>query len=113
MLRSGVIARLVSIKMARVILFTDQIDAMPGRKGQKIVFHAKDVATLRETLVYFAFATARTRTAIPFNCLTADTQANRNVKRLGSSLGCVVLVKIRQVRRHGVAWMNHYAPAER
>lgn len=77
-----------SIKMARVILFTGQIDAMarfygevlglkkvtdekgwkefaagvvrvalhsgpssPGRKGPKIVFHAKDVAAMRETLV--------------------------------------------------------------
>jgi len=76
------------MKIARVILFTSQIDAMsrfygevlglkqvtkekgwrefaaggarialhsgpssPGRKGPKIVFHAKDVATLRETLV--------------------------------------------------------------
>src|SRR5271168_4958193 len=76
------------MKMARVILFTAQIDAMskfyrevlglkqvtnekswrefaaggarialhsgpssPGRKGPKIVFHAKDVAALRETLV--------------------------------------------------------------
>jgi catechol 2,3-dioxygenase-like lactoylglutathione lyase family enzyme len=77
------------MKMARVILFTDQIDAMsrfygevlglkriitnekgwqefaaggarialhsgpssPGRKGPKIVFHANDVAALRETLV--------------------------------------------------------------
>ena len=77
-----------SMKMARVILFTSQIDAMskfygevlglkrvtnekgwqefaaggarialhsgpssPGRKGPKIVFHARDVAALRETLV--------------------------------------------------------------
>ena len=76
------------MKMARVILFTPQIDAMsefyrdvlglkqvtsekgwcefaaggatialhsgpasPGRKGPKIVFYAKDVAALRETLV--------------------------------------------------------------
>jgi catechol-2,3-dioxygenase len=76
------------LKMARVILFTSQIDAMtqfygqvlglkqitsekgwrefaaggarialhsgpssPGRKGPKIVFYAKDVAALRETLV--------------------------------------------------------------
>jgi predicted enzyme related to lactoylglutathione lyase len=76
------------MKMARVILFTGQIDVMskfygqvlglkqvtnekgwqefaaggarialhsgpssPGRKGPKIVFHAKDVAALRETLV--------------------------------------------------------------
>ena len=76
------------IKMARVILFTGQMDAMsrfygevlglklistekgwrefaaggtqialhsgpssPGRKGPKIVFHAEDVAALRETLV--------------------------------------------------------------
>jgi catechol 2,3-dioxygenase-like lactoylglutathione lyase family enzyme len=76
------------MKMARVILFTAQIDKMskfygevlglkqvtnekgwrefaagaaaialhsrpssPGRKGPKIVFHAKDVAALRETLV--------------------------------------------------------------
>jgi catechol 2,3-dioxygenase-like lactoylglutathione lyase family enzyme len=76
------------MKMARVILFTAQIDAMsefygevlglkqvtdekgwrefdaggvriglhsgpssPGRKGPKIVFHAKDVAAMRETLV--------------------------------------------------------------
>jgi catechol 2,3-dioxygenase-like lactoylglutathione lyase family enzyme len=76
------------MKMARVILFTGQIDAMskfygevlglkqvtnekgwrefaaggarialhsgpssPGRKGPKIVFHAKDVAAMRETLV--------------------------------------------------------------
>ena len=76
------------MKMARVILFTSQIDAMskfyggvlglrqvtqekgwqefaaggarialhsgpssPGRQGPKIVFHAKDVATLREKLV--------------------------------------------------------------
>ena len=76
------------MKMARVILFTGQMDAMsrfygevlglkqvteekgwrefaaggarialhsgpssPGRKGPKIVFHANDVATLRETLV--------------------------------------------------------------
>jgi len=77
------------MKMARVILFTGQMDAMgkfygevlglkkivtqekgwqefaaggarialhsglssPGRKGPKIVFHAKDVAALRETLV--------------------------------------------------------------
>ena len=76
------------MKMARVILFTGQIDAMsrfygevlglelvatekgwrefaaggatvalhsgpasPGRKGPKIVFHATDVAALRETLV--------------------------------------------------------------
>ena len=76
------------MKMARVILFTGQIDAMnkfyrevlgleqvtnekgwrefeaggvrialhsgpasPGRKGPKIVFHAKDVAALREILV--------------------------------------------------------------
>ncbi len=76
------------MKMARVILFTGQIDEMtrfygevlglkqvtnekgwrefaaggarialhsgpssPGRKGPKIVFHAKDVAGLRETLV--------------------------------------------------------------
>jgi catechol-2,3-dioxygenase len=77
-----------SMKMARVILFTGQIDVMsefygevlglkrvtdekgwkefaaggarialhsgpasPGRKGPKIVFHAADVAALRETLV--------------------------------------------------------------
>ena len=77
-----------SMKMARVILFTGQMDAMsefygqvlglkqitnekgwkeftaggtrialhsgpssPGRKGPKIVFYAKDVAGLRETLV--------------------------------------------------------------
>ena len=77
-----------SMKMARVILFTRQIDAMskfygevlglkqvthekgwrefeaggatialhsgpssPSRKGPKIVFHAKDVAALREMLV--------------------------------------------------------------
>ena len=76
------------MKMARVILFTGQMDAMskfygkvlglnqvtnekgwrefaaggvrialhsgpssPGRKGPKIVFHAKDVAAMRETLV--------------------------------------------------------------
>ena len=76
------------MKMARIILFTGQIDAMsrfyhkvlglrqitdekawkefaaggatialhsgpssPGRKGPKIVFHAQDVADLRETLV--------------------------------------------------------------
>ena len=76
------------MKMARVILFTNQIDAMskfyggvlglkqvtnekgwqefdaggvriglhsgppsPGRKGPKIVFHADDVAALRDTLV--------------------------------------------------------------
>ncbi len=79
------------MKMARVILFTAQIDAMskyygqvlglkpvkqvtdekgwrefdaggvtialhsgppsPGRKGPKIVFHAKDVAAMRQTLV--------------------------------------------------------------
>lgn len=76
------------MRMARVILFTNQIDAMskyygevlglkqvtnekgwrefaagsatialhsgppsPGRKGPKIVFHAQDVAALRETLV--------------------------------------------------------------
>jgi catechol 2,3-dioxygenase-like lactoylglutathione lyase family enzyme len=76
------------MKMARVILFTSQMDAMsnfygkilglrqvgiekgwqefaaggarialhsgpssPGRKGPKIVFHAKDVAALREKLV--------------------------------------------------------------
>ena len=76
------------MKMARVILFTGQMDAMstfygevlglrqvtsekgwrefaagsarialhsgpasPGRKGPKIVFHAKDVAALRERLV--------------------------------------------------------------
>ncbi|HEY4115922.1 MAG TPA: VOC family protein [Rhizomicrobium sp.] len=76
------------MKVARIILFTNQIDTMsrfygevlglkqvtnekgwrefaaggirialhsgppsPGRKGPKIVFHAKDVATLRETLV--------------------------------------------------------------
>jgi len=76
------------MKMARVILFTGQMDAMsrfygevlglkqvtvekgwrefaaggahialhsgpssPGRKGPKIVFHAEDVAALRETLV--------------------------------------------------------------
>jgi catechol 2,3-dioxygenase-like lactoylglutathione lyase family enzyme len=77
-----------TLKIARVILFTSQIDAMtqfygqilglkqitnekgwrefaaggarialhsgpssPGRKGPKIVFYAKDVAALRETLV--------------------------------------------------------------
>jgi catechol 2,3-dioxygenase-like lactoylglutathione lyase family enzyme len=77
-----------AMKMARVILFTAQMDAMsefygkvlglkqvtnekgwrefaaggtrialhsgpssPGRKGPKIVFHAKDVAALRQTLV--------------------------------------------------------------
>lgn len=77
-----------TMKMARVILFTGQMDAMstfygevlglrqvtneqgwrefdaggarialhsgpssPGRKGPKIVFHATDVAALRETLV--------------------------------------------------------------
>ncbi len=77
-----------SLKMARVILFTAQIDEMskfygqvlglrqvtsedgwrefaagaarialhsgpasPGRKGPKLVFYAKDVAALRETLV--------------------------------------------------------------
>jgi catechol 2,3-dioxygenase-like lactoylglutathione lyase family enzyme len=77
-----------TLKMARVILFTSQIDAMtqfygqvlglkqitnekgwrefaaggaqialhfgpssPGRKGPKIVFYAKDVPALRETLV--------------------------------------------------------------
>jgi hypothetical protein len=76
------------IRLARILLFTPQIDAMtnfygkilglkqitnekswrefaagaanialhsgpssPGRKGPKIVFHAKDVAALRETLV--------------------------------------------------------------
>jgi catechol-2,3-dioxygenase len=76
------------VKMARVILFTGQIDAMskfygevlglnqvsnekgwrefdaggsrialhsgpssPGRKGPKIVFHANDVAAMRQTLV--------------------------------------------------------------
>ena len=78
----------MKMEMARVILFTGQIDAMskfygevlglkqitsekgwhefaareacialhsgpssPGSKGPKIVFHAKDVAALRETLV--------------------------------------------------------------
>lgn len=78
----------MKMKMARVILFTAQMDAMskfygqalglkpvseekgwrefdaggarialhsgpssPGRKGPKIVFHAKDVAALREELV--------------------------------------------------------------
>lgn len=78
----------LSMEMARVILFTGQIEEMskfygevlglnqvaeekgwrefaaggagialhsgpssPGRKGPKIVFHAKDVAALRETLV--------------------------------------------------------------
>ena len=81
-------ARAPALKMARVILFTGQMEAMshyygeilglkrvtnekgwrefaagsatialhsgpasPGRKGPKIVFHAKDVAALRETLV--------------------------------------------------------------
>jgi catechol-2,3-dioxygenase len=109
------------MEMARVILFTGQIDEMsrfygevlglnlvtnekgwrefaaggarialhsgpssPGRKGPKIVFHTKDVAGLRETLVArgarfgkvresFVSATARTRTAIRFNCPTAET----------------------------------------
>ena len=53
----------------------------PGRKGPKIVFHAKDVAAMRAKLVARAQAsarsararssacvTARTRTAIRFNC---------------------------------------------
>jgi catechol 2,3-dioxygenase-like lactoylglutathione lyase family enzyme len=112
------------MKMARVILFTGQMDAMskfysevlglnqvttekgwrefaaggarialhsgpssPGRKGPKIVFHAKDVSALRETLVArgasfgkvrggrcFACATGKTRTAILFNCPTAETK---------------------------------------
>jgi catechol 2,3-dioxygenase-like lactoylglutathione lyase family enzyme len=63
------------MKLARVILFTGQMDAMskfygetlglaggacvalhsgpssPGRKGPKIVFYAEDVAAMRETLV--------------------------------------------------------------
>src|ERR1700753_2468846 len=80
--------KMPAMKMARVILFTAQMDAMsdfygrtlglkliseekgwrefaagnasialhsgpssPGRKGPKIVFHAADVATLRETLL--------------------------------------------------------------
>ena len=110
------------MKMARVILFTSQMDAMsefygevlglkqltsekgwrefaaggarialhsgpssPGRKGPKIVFYAKDVAAVRERLVargarfgevrqgeVFAFATAKIRMAIPFNCPTAE-----------------------------------------
>lgn len=113
-----------SMKMARVILFTGQMDAMskfygevlgltqvtnekgwrefaaggarialhsgpssPGRKGPKIVFHARDVAAARETLVargarfgkvrqgdVYCLWTARTRTAIPFNCPTAEIQ---------------------------------------
>ena len=110
------------MKLARVILFTGQIDAMsrfygevlglkrvttekgwqefaaggatialhsgpssPGRKGPKIVFHAT-VAPLCAKRWWgaaqgsarsgrarcFVFATARTRTAIPFNCPTAE-----------------------------------------
>jgi catechol-2,3-dioxygenase len=59
----------------------------PGRKGPKIVFYAKDVAALREKLVarsarlarldrekFSVSAMAKTRTAIPFNCPTADLQ---------------------------------------
>jgi catechol 2,3-dioxygenase-like lactoylglutathione lyase family enzyme len=58
----------------------------PGRKGPKIVFHSEDVAALREKLVEraqvsarsdrgsFVSATAKTRTAIPFNCPTAEIQ---------------------------------------
>jgi catechol 2,3-dioxygenase-like lactoylglutathione lyase family enzyme len=86
--RANVEIEMPSMKIARVILFTGQIDAMsefyggvlglkqvtnekgwrefaaggarialhsgpssPGRKGPKIVFHAKDVAALREALV--------------------------------------------------------------
>ena len=112
------------MKMARVILFTGQMDAMsrfygevlglnqvtsekgwrefaaggatialhsgpssPGRKGPKIVFHAKDVAAVRETLVarganfgkvrqgeMFCLCDGKTRTAILSSCPTAETQ---------------------------------------
>jgi hypothetical protein len=112
------------MEMARVILFTAQMEKMsrfygevlgldqisnekgwrefaaggarialhsgpssPGRKGPKIVFHARDVAALRETLVArgakfgkvgrakcFASATARTRMVILFNSPTAETR---------------------------------------
>lgn len=110
------------MKMARVILFTSQIDKMsrfygevlglkqvtnekgwqefaaggarialhsgpssPGRKGPKIVFHATNVAALREKLIAkgasfgkvrqarsSASATAKTPTATPFNSPTAE-----------------------------------------
>jgi catechol 2,3-dioxygenase-like lactoylglutathione lyase family enzyme len=114
------------MKMARVILFTGQMDAMnrfygevlrlkrvtkedgwqefaaggarialhsgpssPGRTGPKIVFHAEDVAALRETLVRrgasfgkvregsFASAMARIRMEIRFSCRTAEAWIGR------------------------------------
>ena len=62
----------------------------PGRKGPKLVFHAKDVAALRKTLVTrgakfgevrqgqcFACATARIRTAIQSNFQIANRSLPR------------------------------------
>lgn len=97
--------KVVCMKLARVILFTAQMDAMsrfygevlglklvtkekgwqefdaggttialhsgpssPGKKGPKIVFHADDVATLRETLISRGAALGKARQGDTF-CL--------------------------------------------
>ncbi|HXC97678.1 MAG TPA: VOC family protein [Edaphobacter sp.] len=103
-----------SMKMARIILFTAQIEAMsqfygqvlglkqvtnekgwkefaaggarialhsgppsPGRKGPKIVFYAKDVAALRETLVARGVKFGQVRTGDVFHlCDGKDPDGN-------------------------------------
>lgn len=102
------------MKMARVILFTGQIDAMskfygevlglnqvtnekswrefaaggarialhsgsssPGRKGPKIVFHAKDVAALRKALVARGGSFGKVRQGEMF-CLCDGKDPNGN-----------------------------------
>jgi catechol 2,3-dioxygenase-like lactoylglutathione lyase family enzyme len=107
-----------TLKIARVILFTSQIDAMtqfygqilglkqitnekgwrefaaggarialhsgpssPGRKGPKIVFYAKDVAALRETLVGRGAKFAKARQGEQF-CLCDGKDPDGNLIQL-------------------------------
>ncbi len=109
------------MKLARVILFTGQMEAMskfygevlglkkipsnepgwrefaaggarialhsgpssPGRKGPKIVFHAKDVAALRATLVARGAKFAKVRDGDPF-CLCDGRDPDGNPIQLSN-----------------------------
>jgi predicted enzyme related to lactoylglutathione lyase len=112
--------KMPSMKMARVILFTGQMDAMsmfygqvlglkqvssekgwrefaaggasialhsgpssPGRKGPKIVFHAKDVAALREILVARGAKFGKVRQGEMF-CLCDGKDPDRNPIQLSN-----------------------------
>jgi catechol 2,3-dioxygenase-like lactoylglutathione lyase family enzyme len=108
------------MKLARVILFTNQMDAMskfygevlglkqvtdekgwrefaagdarialhsgppsPGRKGPKIVFYAKDVVALRETLVARGASFGKARQGEPF-CLCDGKDPDGNPIQLSN-----------------------------